>query len=136
VDVVKALRTAGVPIRAMRDATRGGVGAVLQEWAEVSGKTLAIADARVPVTATVRGACELLGLDPIHVANEGTMVVAVPAGELSRALNALLTVAESAGAACIGRVEDRGFAPVVMQRATGQRVPLDEPIGAPLPRIC
>jgi hydrogenase expression/formation protein HypE len=73
-----ALRTAGVPVRAMRDATRGGVTAVLHEWAHACGLTLAIDEAAVPVSAEVRGACELLGLDPLHVANEGTMVVAVP----------------------------------------------------------
>ena len=133
---VRALQMAGVPIRAMRDATRGGVGAVLHEWAECSGRTLVIDESRVPVTPEVRGACELLGLDPIHVANEGTMLVAVPAEHAGAALRVLRGVAETSQAVCLGRVEVRGFAAVVVERATGQRVPLDEPIGAPLPRIC
>lgn len=136
VDVVRALRQSGATIRAMRDATRGGVGAVLHEWAEASSRSLAIVDAQVPVTPTVRGACELLGLDPIHVANEGTMLVAVAAGESPQAIAALRSVAQSAQAACIGCVIPRGISPVVVERATGRLVPLDEPSGAPLPRIC
>ena len=117
----------------MRDATRGGVAAVLHEWAEASGMTLSIRDAELPVTDEVRGACELLGLDPIHVANEGTMVVAVPPSAATAALAALQGVPETRHAAVIGRVEPAGLAPVVVERATGRSVPLDEPVGAPLP---
>ncbi|HEX2475494.1 MAG TPA: hydrogenase expression/formation protein HypE, partial [Lacipirellulaceae bacterium] len=68
VDAVVAIQQAAIPFRALRDATRGGVGAVLHEWAEASGTTLIIEERLVPVTPDVRGACELLGLDPIHVA--------------------------------------------------------------------
>jgi hydrogenase expression/formation protein HypE len=136
IDAVAALRLANVPVRALRDATRGGVAAVLHEWAEANRNTLAINEDRLPVTDEVRGACELLGLDPIHVANEGTMVVAVPQSHVSQALEALHQVDESSRAVSIGRVEARGLAPVVIQRMTGSRIPLDEPVGAPLPRIC
>lgn len=136
VEAVKALQQAAVPVRALRDATRGGIGAVLHEWAEASGKTLAIEERRLPVTPDVRGACELLGLDPIHVANEGTMVVAVPRGEAERALAVLRSVRETSQSICIGRVESRGLAAVVVERGAQQKIPLDEPVGAPLPRIC
>jgi hydrogenase expression/formation protein HypE len=136
VGAMSALERAAVPLRAVRDATRGGLGAVLHEWAEVSGKTLTIQEQRLPVTPEVRGACELLGLDPVHVANEGTMVVAVPPGHAAAALDALRQDDQSSHAAVIGRVEARGLAAVVVERATGRRIPLDEPIGAPLPRIC
>jgi hydrogenase expression/formation protein HypE len=136
VDAVAALLNANVRVRALRDATRGGLGAVLHEWAEACGNTLAIEDRLVSVLPEVRGACELLGLDPIHVANEGTMVVAVPAGSGEHALEALRRVPETAHAVRIGRVEQRGIAAVVVERATGRKIPLDEPIGAPLPRIC
>jgi hydrogenase expression/formation protein HypE len=136
VDAVAALQQLAVPIRALRDATRGGLGAVLHEWAEASHKTLAIDERLLPVLPEVRGVCELLGLDPIHVANEGAMVVAVPQGHTSHALNVLRQVPETAQSVWIGRVEPRGLAAVVIERGTGQRVPLDEPIGAPLPRIC
>src|SRR6185369_2301514 len=105
-----------------------GLGAVLHEWAHASGKTLAIEERLLPVLPQVRGACELLGLDPIHVANEGTMVVAVPAGEAERAIEILRRVPETANAVRIGRVESPGVAAVVVERATGQKIPLDEPI--------
>jgi hydrogenase expression/formation protein HypE len=136
VEAVNALRQANVPVRALRDATRGGMGAVLHEWAEASGKTLAIQERRLPVTPDVRGACELLGLDPIHVANEGTMLVAVPPGETNKAIAALSPIAETKHAVHIGRVEPRGIAAVVVERGAQQMIPLDEPVGAPLPRIC
>jgi hydrogenase expression/formation protein HypE len=136
VAAVSALVQSAVPIRALRDATRGGVGAVLHEWAEASGKTLVIEERLLCVTPEVRGACELLGLDPIHVANEGTMVVAVPTGQAARAIGVLSTVAETTHAVRVGRVEPRGLAAVVVERGAQQRIPLDEPVGAPLPRIC
>jgi hydrogenase expression/formation protein HypE len=134
--VVTALQQAAIPVRALRDATRGGLGAVLHEWAEACGHTIAVEDRLLPVTPNIRGACELLGLDPIHVANEGTMVVGVPQGETNRAIDVLRGVRESSQSVCIGRVVPRKLAGVVVQRGTTQEIPLDEPIGAPLPRIC
>ena len=131
-----ALEEAGIPYRALRDATRGGLGAVLNEWAQASGKTLAIEERLLPVLPEVRGACELLGLDPIHVANEGTMVVAVPAAFCDRAIDVLRQVAETSRSVRIGRVRSRGLAAVVVMRGSRQQIPLDEPLGAPLPRIC
>jgi hydrogenase expression/formation protein HypE len=136
VDAVAALCRAELSVRAMRDATRGGLAAVLHEWAEASGKTMCIRETDLPVSDEVCGACELLGLDPVHVANEGTMVVAVPPSHASQALTVLHQVAESSLAMSIGRVEERSLAPVVVERMTNSRVPLDEPVGAPLPRIC
>ncbi|HEY3392912.1 MAG TPA: hydrogenase expression/formation protein HypE [Lacipirellulaceae bacterium] len=136
VDAVVALQQASIPLRALRDATRGGVSAVLHEWAETSGKTLIIEERLLPVTPVVRGACELLGLDPIHVANEGTMVIAVPQGCAHRAIQVLRKVHETSGSVCIGHVGPRGLAAVLVERIAGQEIPLDEPIGAPLPRIC
>jgi len=136
VDAVAALQESKIAVRALRDATRGGVGAVLHEWAEASGCTLAIEERLLPVLPEVRGACELLGLDPIHVANEGTMVVAVPHGYSKHAIEALSRIRESSKSVCVGRVEQRSLAAVVVERGTGQKIPLDEPFGAPLPRIC
>lgn len=133
---VAALRTSKVRVRAMRDATRGGVTAVLHEWARDSGRTLFVDERRIPVTAEVRGACELLGLDPLSVANEGTMVVVVPQVEADRALAALRTVQMCDRASVIGEVRVRGAVAVVVRRALGREQPLLEPSGAPLPRIC
>jgi hydrogenase expression/formation protein HypE len=135
-DAVAALRQADIPFRAARDATRGGVGAVLQEWARASGKSLVVEENRLPVLAEVRGACELLGLDPIHVANEGTMVIAVAEGDTDRALETLRAVPETKGAVRVGNVQVRRLSPVLIARGSGQLIPLDEPAGAPLPRIC
>jgi hydrogenase expression/formation protein HypE len=133
---VAALADAGVPVRALRDATRGGVAAVWHEWAETSGLTLAIEEASVPVTPAVRGMSELLGIDPLHVANEGTMVLAAPTDAVATVLAVLRGVPIAAGAAVVGRVEPRGFSPVTVRGALGRARPLDEPLGAPLPRIC
>jgi len=126
----------GPRLRAMRDATRGGVAAVLHEWAEACGLTMSIRDHDVPVSADVRGACELLGLDPLHVANEGTMVVAVEPGSGQAALEVLHALPGTAGATLIGQVTLRQLAPVTIQRTLGSEQPLDEPLGAMLPRIC
>ena len=133
---VAAIQAERIPVRAMRDATRGGLAAVLHEWAESSKLTLAVVERQIPVTPDVRGVCEILGLDPIHVANEGTMVIAVPRDVADQTLQVLRGSPVSRGAARIGQVTERGLAPVVVQRALGNPLPLDELVGAPLPRIC
>jgi hydrogenase expression/formation protein HypE len=136
VDATAALRGADLPVRALRDATRGGVAAVLHEWAEACGQTICIDEASIPVTPEVRGVCEVLGLDPLHVANEGTMVVSVPGDSAARALDVLRGIPQTSAAVRIGLVRQRGAASVVVRRALGREMPLDEPVGAPLPRIC
>ncbi len=137
VHTARLLREAlGPDLRAMRDATRGGVAGVLHEWAEASGRTLTIRDQGVPVSPDVRGACELLGLDPLHVANEGTMVIAVAGDAAQPALDALRGSRDSRSAAAIGHVVDKRIAPVTVLRRLGAEQPLVDPLGAPLPRIC
>ena len=135
-EAAQALRDAGIPVRAMRDATRGGVGAVLHEWASACGHTLAIESLMIPVSPEARGICELLGLDPLFLANEGMMVVAVPNGTADRALAAWQRLPQHQSARRIGSVRTRGFSPVVIQRGLGNEQVLDEPIGPALPRIC
>ena len=132
----QALRDVSIPVRAMRDATRGGVGAVLHEWASACGHTLAIESSAIPVSPEARGICELLGLDPLFLANEGMMVVAVPSGTAEPALTALHRCPQYESAQRIGAVRARGFSPVVIRRGLGNEQALDEPIGAALPRIC
>lgn len=136
VEAVAALRAAGVRPRALRDATRGGAAAVLHEWSRDCGRTLVVEETLVPVTAEVRGVCELLGLDPLCVANEGTMIVAVNPTEADVALAALRGTTAGAQAARIGEVREGGRIPVVVRRGIGREQPLVEPSGAPLPRIC
>jgi hydrogenase expression/formation protein HypE len=123
-------------IRALRDATRGGLAAVLHEWAVASGLTLHVSESRIPVTEDVRGVCELLGLDPLFVANEGTIVIAAAPEAAARCVSVLRSLEISAAAAEIGVVRGRGPAPVTIQRGIGNALPLDEPAGALLPRIC
>jgi hydrogenase expression/formation protein HypE len=135
-EVVAALRDSGVLPHAMRDATRGGVIAALHEWARDCGHTFTIDEQCVPVSGEVRGVCELLGLDPLCIANEGTMVVAVSAADARRALTALKETASGSQAAKIGEVQPRRIAPALIRRSSGREQPLIEPSGAPLPRIC
>jgi hydrogenase expression/formation protein HypE len=133
---VESLWARRVTPRALRDATRGGVAAVLHEWAEACGHALIVDESAIPITPEVRGLSELLGIDPLHVANEGTMVVAVAEDQVELALQALRAVDVSQHTVVIGRVERRVVSPVMVRRALGRPQPLDEPLGAPLPRIC
>lgn len=134
---VTALRNSvGENLRAMRDATRGGVSAVLHEWAQECGHTFELTESRIPVTENVRGACELLGLDPLYVANEGTIVLAIDPGKADVAVNALRQRPGCERAAIIGEVQPKSLSPVTIRRTFGSPQPLDEPSGAPLPRIC
>lgn len=136
IPAVMALREAQIPVRAMRDATRGGIAAVLHEWSGACGRSMLVDESRIPVSGVVRGVCELLGIDPMFVANEGTMVVAVPKGRGAAAVTALTGIQKHCQAAVIGSVQARSSTPVLVQRALGRAQPLDEPLGAPLPRIC
>lgn len=135
-EAIEALYAAGIQPRALRDATRGGVAAVLHEWAQDSGRTLLVDESQVPVGAEVRGVAELLGLDPLSIANEGTFLAAVAPKQAEQALVALRSVELHRRAAIIGVVRETGVTPVVVRRFSGQEQPLLEPNGAPLPRIC
>jgi hydrogenase expression/formation protein HypE len=136
VESVNALRhAAGNSVKAIRDATRGGVSAVLHEWAADCGLTFELDEAAIPVTEAVRGACELLGLEPIVIANEGTFVAAVSSAESDLAIQVLRRLEGFEQARVIGTVCERTLADVMLKR--GQvRIPLDEPAGVLLPRIC
>ncbi len=126
----------GRDLHAMRDATRGGVSAVLHEWSEASSHTLKLRESLIPIAPDIRGACELLGLDPLYVANEGTFVAAVAPSAVARALKVLQGLDVSRNATIIGEVAKKQSAPVIVERLLGIWQPLDEPSGAPLPRIC
>jgi len=132
---VAALLEAGVVPRALRDPTRGGVAAALQELAAASGCRLVLDDAAIPVRDDVRGACEILGLDPLHSACEGRFVAAVPEEMGADALAVLQARPETAGAAIIGRAE-AGEPALLLRLATGVERPVVLPAGEQLPRIC
>lgn len=139
---VRRLRDAGLlsgpdcAVVAMRDATRGGVAAVFHEWALASGHTLTINEAAVPVTPEVRGASELLGLDPLQIACEGTMLIATRNGLGERTAAVLRGCHVSSRATLIGEARDRTVCPVTVCRVLGRELPLDEATEGLLPRIC
>ena len=133
---VLALLAAGVGVRCLRDATRGGLAAVLVEIAETAGVRVHVVEAAIPVDEPVRGACEVLGLDPLHVACEGRFVAFVPADQADRAVNVLRAHPVSAGACRIGVVEAGADGLVTMTSTVGTRRVIDLPTGELLPRIC
>ncbi len=133
---VQSLLAAGIRVHCLRDLTRGGLATALVELAEVNQFTFQIEEEKVPVTATVRSACELLGLDPFYVANEGRFVAFVPQIQLESALTELRRHEVSQGATQVGTVEpfDCGF--VVVKTAYQTERILDRLSGEQLPRIC
>lgn len=133
---VSKLLHIGHSIRAMRDATRGGLATVLHEWASSCGHTLMIEEEKLPVTKQTKAVCELLGLDPLFSACEGTMLLAVAKQEAANAVQALRESAISSQAVIIGEVQDRKSAPVTIRRLLGIEQPIDEPLGSQFPRIC
>jgi hydrogenase expression/formation protein HypE len=123
-------------LRALRDATRGGVASVLNELARASGVGLLIDEAAVPVQPPVAGACELLGIDPLYVANEGVLVAFVAPEAADAALAALRRVSGCERAAEIGEVRDDPPGMVLVDTSFGGRRVMDQLVGDPLPRIC
>ena len=130
------LDRAGPSLRCLRDATRGGVASVLNELARASRVAMVINEAAVPVHPAVAGAAEILGIDPMHVANEGKMVVIVAPEAADAALAALRSAPGGEEAAMIGecRTEPEGM--VLMATAFGGKRVMDQLVGDPLPRIC
>ncbi|MHB8764812.1 MAG: hydrogenase expression/formation protein HypE [Deferrisomatales bacterium] len=134
-NLVAALLGAGVVVHALRDPTRGGVAGALNEIAVQSGVEIEIDEGIMPVEPGVRSACELLGLDPLEVANEGCALVFVPAAEAGRALEVLQRHPAGRRACRVGAVV--GTRPrVVARTALGGRRVVDPPAGELLPRIC
>lgn len=121
-------------IKALRDATRGGVNAVLHEFAKMSGCGFEVYEAALPVSAEVRGICELLGLEAINFANEGKLIVIVSPQDVESALAALQQTSGGAKAAIIGQVNDSGR--VTLRNTFGGHRWLDLPSSEPMPRIC
>jgi hydrogenase expression/formation protein HypE len=135
--LVEALVGAAAPgLRWMRDPTRGGVATSLNELALDSGLSLHISEEQIPVRDEVRGACELLGLDPLHIANEGQFLAVVSPDVADAALDALRATPGGAEATMIGEVrEEPAAAVLVTTRYGGTRI-VDMLVGDPLPRIC
>jgi hydrogenase expression/formation protein HypE len=134
--LVEALLAACPDVHAMRDPTRGGLAATLVEIASRRRLEIEVDEAAVPVDDVVRGACELLGLDPFVIANEGKLVAFVPEASAGAALAALRAHPLGRNAARIGRVTGEGAGGVSVRTAIGGTRSLDLPLAEPLPRIC
>lgn len=133
---VEALLAAGVELHCLRDLTRGGLASALNEIATTRGVGISIEESLIPVRETVHGACEILGLDPLYVANEGRMVLFVPATEAAQALQVLRSVPVSQDAVRIGVVAEEGQGLVVLKSHIGGSRVVDLLSGEQLPRIC
>ncbi len=123
-------------VKFLRDATRGGLATVLNEIADASGVGIEIDEAATPLHPEVKGFCEILGLDPLYLANEGKIVVVVPASHAAHAQKALTAHPLGSEAAIIGRVTGGPRGRVVMQTLFGGKRIVDMLVGDQLPRIC
>jgi hydrogenase expression/formation protein HypE len=134
--LVADLLRASPGTRVIKDPTRGGVGTTLNEIAQRARVAIAIEEERVPVRTAVRGACEILGLDPLHIANEGKLVAIVPPAEADAALGALRAHPYGVDAAIVGEVLPEPAGMVLLRTGIGGSRVLDMLVGDPLPRIC
>jgi len=131
---IKALIESGIEIIALRDATRGGVSAVLNEWAKASNVCIEIEEEKIPIQESVQGICEMLGFEAMDLANEGTYLLAVPKRDELKALDILKKSHKSAE--IIGTVSMEYQGRVILKSSWGTKRFLDLPSGELLPRIC
>lgn len=133
--IAEILRTSP-EIHCMRDATRGGLGAILAEIAASAGVLINVSEQDIPVGENVRGICEILGLDPLFLANEGKVVVFCPAAEAAKVLAVMKKHEFGRNSAIIGNVEQSGKGRVVLKTSIGGERVVDLPTGELVPRIC
>jgi hydrogenase expression/formation protein HypE len=132
--IVQALIDADVKLIAMRDATRGGVSAVLNEWAKASDICIEVSEDSIPVSQEVKGISEFLGFEPLSLANEGTFLIATIKEDEQKVLDILKSF--NSNAAIIGKVTNEHSQKVVLKSSWGTKRFLDMPTGELLPRIC
>ncbi len=135
-DLVRKMLDTCMDIHCLRDATRGGLGTVLNEFAESSNVAINITETAIPMRENVKGACELLGLDPLYLANEGKLVAIVPPDKADDLVDVMRKHPAGTEAAIIGEVVEAKDAIVVMQTAFGGSRIVDLLVGEQLPRIC
>ena len=123
-------------IHCLRDPTRGGLATILNELARQSQISIRIEEESIPVREEVLGACEMLGFDPLHIANEGKLVAIVPADDADKILRAIRDNRYGKSAAIIGEVDADHPGRVVMKTSLGTSRIIDMLVGDPLPRIC
>jgi len=135
-ELASALRGLGPSLRWMRDPTRGGLATPLNELATSTGLAVRLQEETIPIRAEVAGAAEILGIDPLYVANEGKLVAVVAADAASDALDLVRTLPLGADAALIGRLEPDPPGLVLLDTTLGGSRIVDMLVGDPLPRIC
>ena len=134
--LMEAVLAAAPGVRAARDCTRGGLASALNEMAQAAGCAIEIDETTLPLRAEVKGMCELLGLDPLYLANEGTLVLFAPEAEAEAALAAMQEVDTGRGATIIGHAQSGEPGRVTMRTAFGGQRIVDMLVGEQLPRIC
>ncbi len=135
-DLVRTMLAASAEIHVLRDPTRGGLAGALNEIAEAAGVGMSIAEERIVMSEEVKGACEILGLDPLYVANEGKLIAVVPSGTADRVLAAMRAHPLGREASVIGEVVSDHPGMVVMKNRIGGHRVVDLLSGEQLPRIC
>jgi hydrogenase expression/formation protein HypE len=135
-ELVQSLFDSGIDVHFLRDPTRGGVSAVLHEVTGQTAVSVLLEEQSLPVSAGVRGACEILGLDPLYVANEGKLLAIVASADADRAVACLRRHPLGKAASAIGEVTAESPPQVLIRGLLGSVRVVDEPSGAPLPRIC
>lgn len=134
--LVEAMLEACPAVRCLRDATRGGVATVLNEFAQASGTAMRIEERALPIREEVRGICEILGLDPLYLANEGRLVAVVPGGSAETVLSAMRAHPAGREAAIVGEVLQGPPGTVTLATGFGGERIVDMLVGEQLPRIC
>jgi hydrogenase expression/formation protein HypE len=134
--MVEELLQSNIQVHCLRDLTRGGLATALVEIAEVANLSLTIEDSKIPIREEVKGACEILGLDPLYVANGGRMVAFVSNDDTDQALKIMRNHTHGKNVSAIGRVETALVKRVVLKNMLGSSRILDLLSGEQLPRIC
>lgn len=134
--LAEVVMTASDKIRVMRDPTRGGVASALNEIAKSAGLSMLIEEKEIPVTEVICGACEILGFDPLYIANEGKMLVFVAPDDAAKVLEAMQSHTDGKDAAIIGKLTGGNPGRVVLRTQYGSSRILDMLSGEQLPRIC
>lgn len=136
VDIVRNLLDADIEVHTLRDITRGGLGTVLKELAEASGKEFVLEEEKIPVTPKVRDFCGMLGLDPLYMGNEGKLTAIVAKKDANKALEVIRNSRYGKDAAIIGEVKTGEPGRLIAKTAIGGERILDVLQGEGLPRIC
>ncbi len=134
--LVKALIDENIKITALRDATRGGLSAVLNEWAKQSNICIEVDEDSIPISDEVKGVCEMLGFEATNLANEGTFVLAINKDDAKKTIEILQRFSEARNACIIGKITSQYPQKVVLNSSFGTKRFLDTPTGELLPRIC